>query len=154
MAPFNITLTVIPLYITHNGCYAKSLNLILCLGIFLKVVAYLCCNLVHFFWGPFLLAVLQRAMFVWRQKWVLVKSSNPLIFQHCLNGRGINLRSIPLNWTYHGLEIQLFCYTINSQIMDNKNSLHTWSIPIIIPYDDIFSRNWCLVTFCLDFSAG
>ena len=114
----------------------------------------LCCNLVHFFWGPFLLAVLQRAMFVWRQKWVLVKSSNPLIFQHCLNGRGIHLRSIPLNLTYHGLEIQLFCYTINSQIMDNKNCLHTWSIPIIILYDDIFSRNWRLVTFCLVFAAG
>ena len=47
----------------------------------------------------------------------------------------------PLNWTNRGIEIQVFCYIINSQIMENKNCLLTWSIPIIFPYDNIFSKN-------------
>ena len=27
-----------------------------------------------------------------------------------------------LNWTINGIEIQLFCYIINSQIMENENA--------------------------------
>ena len=54
-----------------------------------------------------------------------------------------------LNCTIHGIEIHLFCYIINSQIIENKNCLLTWSITIIIPYDAIFSKNGWSVTFCL-----
>ena len=36
---------------------------------------------------------------------------------------------------------------INSQIMENENCSLTWSIPIIIPYDAIFTKNWWSVTF-------
>ena len=39
------------------------------------------------------------------------------------------------------MEIQLFCYIINSQIIEFENCLQTWSIAIIIPYyDAIFSK--------------
>ena len=60
-----------------------------------------------------------------------------------------------LNCTFHhGIEIQLFCYIINSKIMENKNWLLAWSILIISPYDVIFSKNWWSVTFCFVFSTG
>ena len=42
-----------------------------------------------------------------------------------------------LSFTIQGIEIQLFCYIIYSQVMENENGLLTWSIPIIIPYDAI-----------------
>ena len=42
-----------------------------------------------------------------------------------------------LNFTIQGIEIQLFCYIIYSQVMGNENGLLTWSIPIIILYDAI-----------------
>ena len=38
--------------------------------------------------------------------------------------------------------------------MGNENGSLTWSIPIIIPYDAIFSNNWWSVTYCLVFSTG
>ena len=60
----------------------------------------------------------------------------------------------PLNWTINGREIQLICYIINSQIMENENCLLILPIPITIPYDAIFSKNWCSVLFCLVFSTG
>ena len=59
-----------------------------------------------------------------------------------------------LNCTIHGIKIQLFCYVIYSQVMGNENGLLTRSIPIIIPYDAIFSNNWWSVTYCLVFSNG
>ena len=52
-------------------------------------------------------------------------------------------------WPDHWIEIQLFCYIIYSQFMGNGNGLLTWSIPIIIPYDAIFSKTWWSITFCL-----
>ena len=52
----------------------------------------------------------------------------------------------------HGIEIPLFCYIINSQIMENKNCLLTWSIPIIIPYDAILRTNRWSIT--IDFPLG
>ena len=38
--------------------------------------------------------------------------------------------------------------------MRNGNGLLTWSIPIIIPYDTIFSKNWWSATYCLAFPTG
>ena len=35
--------------------------------------------------------------------------------------------------------------------MENKNWLLAWSILIISPYDDIFSKNWWSVPFVLSF---
>ena len=69
----------------------------------------------------------------------------------CFHLINIYLVADPLNWTYYGIEIQLFCNTINSQIMENRNCLLTWSIAIIIPYDAIFIKIWWSAAFCLCF---
>ena len=59
-----------------------------------------------------------------------------------------------LNCTIHGIEMQLFCYIIYSQVMGNGNGLLTRSIPIINPYDAIFSNNWWSAAYCLVFPTG
>ena len=59
-----------------------------------------------------------------------------------------------LNWTIYIIEIQLFYYIINSQIMEKENCLLTLSIAIMISYDAIFSKLGWSVTFCLAFLTG
>ena len=89
-----------------------------------------------------------------RFKWVCLRLSTSRVFEREISEKQSFYISQSLNWTNHGIEILLFCYMINSQIMDHENCLLTWSIPIIIPYIAIFSKNWCSVTFCLVFSTG
>ena len=55
---------------------------------------------------------------------------------------------------YSWKRIQLFCYLINSQIVEYENASVTWSIHIINPYDAILSNSWQSVTYCLVFKTG
>ena len=67
-----------------------------------------------------------------------VKTPPPISISVCLSKHIITLLS--LSCTIHDIEIKLFVYIINSQIIENENCVLTWSTPIITPYDAIFSK--------------